>query len=235
MALKNKVVSIKTKQDIGEEIELQSPKIDKNTLYTVRALLKALECKDSYTFLHSTRVAFYCLVLGKEYGLNQEQLLELELCGLLHDIGKIGIPEQILNKPYGLDEEEFQLMKRHPEFSAEIVASYPALSKIVEHVRHHHERFDGRGYPTRLKGESIPLYARMILIADTYDAMTSTRPYREGLSSTIAYKELLELSGSQFDPKLVQSFIRGMRAIEQAPETTYYISTLEQEFDRKAA
>lgn len=201
----------------------------------IRSILQALDCKDHYTFGHSMRVTYFSLVIGKEMGMNEAELKELEYSALFHDIGKIGVPNEILNKPSRLTEEEFQVMKSHPEMSAEILSGFTIFEKAAVNAKHHHERFDGRGYPDGLKEDKIPLCARIILIADTFDAMTSTRPYRKGLPYAVAYEELLRFSGSQFDPKLVQAFIRGMRKEEDLGEPTFYIPTMNSNYKKDAA
>lgn len=200
-----------------------------------RSLLKALELKDRYTYEHSLRVAYFGLVLGHQLGLSPENLEFLELSCLFHDIGKIGVPDKVLQKPERLDEQEFQIMKQHPEKSDELLLSITELRELATMARHHHERFDGRGYPDKLKGEEIPLFARIILIADTFDAMTSTRPYRAGLENEIAFQELKEFAGSQFDPNLVDAFIRGMKIEEGSSDNTFYLATLDEKIYKKAA
>lgn len=202
---------------------------------TYKSLLTALRLKDDYTFHHSMRVAYYSIVLGKSLNLTNQELFELELSALFHDIGKIGVPDLVLLKPARLNEKEFLEMKAHPEKSAEILASFSDLVDVSKGVRHHHERFDGRGYPDNLKGEDIPLYARIILIADTFDAMTSTRPYRQGLPHEVAFQELEEFSGTQFDPNLVQHFVQSMRKENKKPGKTFHINILKQDFDKEAA
>jgi HD-GYP domain-containing protein (c-di-GMP phosphodiesterase class II) len=202
---------------------------------SARAILQALDCKDHYTFGHSMRVTYFSLIIGKELGLSETELVELEYSALFHDIGKIGVPEQVLNKPSRLTDEEFKIMQSHPEMSAQILNGFAIFEKAAINAKHHHERFDGRGYPSGLKGEDIPLFARIILIADTFDAMTSTRPYRKGLPYPVAYEELMRFSGSQFDPKLVQAFIRGMRNEEAKGEKTFFIPTMGSSFEKDAA
>ncbi len=200
-----------------------------------RSILYALDCRDHYTFGHSMRVAYFSLVTGKEYGLNDEKLYELEMAALFHDIGKIGIPDSILNKPQRLDEEEFLIMKKHPEISAEILRGFEDFRKIAHYARHHHERYDGRGYPKGLKGNDIPLFSRMILIADTFDAMTSSRPYRKGLPFDVAFEELIEFSGSQFDAELVRCFVEGMKKEEKKGEKKFHLSIMGDDFEKEAA
>lgn len=201
----------------------------------VRAILHALDCKDHYTYGHSMRVTYYSLVLGKEIGFNEEELYELEMAALFHDIGKIAIPDSVLLKPTRLNEDEFLVMKTHPEKSSEILEGFKPFEKVAKYARHHHERFDGRGYPEGLKGEEIPLCSRIILITDTFDAMTSSRPYRKGLDFEVAYEELTEFAGSQFDPNLVEAFCRAMRKEEAKQEKTFTLNIIDGTFTKNAA
>ena len=197
---KTNVLSLESKKSFLSETLVQA----------LRAIISTLEEKDTYTHGHSIRVAEYSVLLGSELGFTQEQLRELELAALFHDIGKIGIPDHVLLKPARLSKAEFEIMKSHPVRSAKILEKISAFEKILPGIKHHHERFDGLGYPDGLKGDEIPLYARIILIADTYDAMTSTRPYRLALDRKIAFEELERCSGTQFDEKLVKCFIRAI-------------------------
>lgn len=222
---------------LGMAAQVESLKADNRKIseQAARTILKALDCKDSYTFGHSMRVAYFSLVTGQEAGLSDEEMRELELSAIFHDIGKVGTPDAVLNKPSRLSEEEFQIMKQHPEKSYEILKEFPGFEKIAQNARCHHERFDGKGYPLALKGEDIPVAARIILIADTFDAMTSTRPYRKGLPYEVAFDELLQFSGTQFDPKMVQCFIEGMRKEALKGEDQFFISLLDRKFDKNAA
>ncbi len=200
-----------------------------------RTILKALDAKDSYTFGHSMRVAYFSLVTGTEAELSPVEMRELELSAIFHDIGKIATPDAVLNKPSRLSEEEFNIMKQHPDKSYEILKDFPDFQKIAENARLHHERYDGKGYPLGLKGEEIPVLARIILIADTFDAMTSTRPYRKGLPYEVAYEELEQFSGTQFDPNLVKCFISGMKKEALKNEDEFFIPLLERKFNKNAA
>ena len=200
-----------------------------------RSILLALDCKDHYTYGHSTRVAYYSVTLGRELGLSEEELYDLELSALFHDIGKIGVPDSVLLKPTRLNEEEFLLMKSHPTKSYEILKDFEPFQDIALYAKSHHERYDGRGYPDGLKGEDIPLYSRIILIADTFDAMTSTRPYRKGLPYEVAFNELEEFSGSQFDPELVVHFIKAMQKEEAKDEKTFKLTIIDGDFEKQAA
>ncbi len=241
MAKKDNVISLPhlvsglAMLNLSKEVEdLKSVKKDILEM-SVRALLKALECKDDYTFGHSMRVAFYSLQLGKEYGLSDDELYDLELAALFHDIGKIGVPDSVLLKPARLDEDEFLKMKKHPELSAEILKGFTHFEEAAKFAKHHHERYDGRGYPDGMAGEDIPLYSRIILIADTFDAMTSTRPYRKGLPYEVAFEELREFAGSQFDPNLVEFFIKAMERDQAQNQPTFALGIIDGEFKKDAA
>lgn len=222
---------------LGLATEVERLKVENGKMAETmaRTILKALDCKDSYTYGHSMRVAYFSLVTGREMGLSDEEIRELELSALFHDIGKIGTPDMVLNKPSRLTEEEFLIMKKHPELSAEILSEYPIFQKVAVNARHHHERFDGRGYPEGLKGEGIPLFARIILIADTFDAMTSTRSYRKGLPYEVAFEELHQFTGSQFDPKCVDAFVKGMAKEALKGEDEFLIPFLDKRFTKNAA
>lgn len=200
-----------------------------------RAILKALDAKDKYTYGHSMRVCYFSMVVGKELQLSDEEMYELQLSALFHDIGKIGTPDAVLNKPTRLTDAEFKIMKAHPVQSYEILKDFVTFEKIAINAKHHHERYDGRGYPNGLKGDQIPLFARIILIADTFDAMTSTRVYRKGLNYDVAFSELIEFSGSQFDPELVKHFIKGMKKEQAKGERQFYIPLMDAMFDKDAA
>ena len=225
------VALMKMNEEI-EELKKQQKKISESMC---RSMLLALDAKDQYTYEHSTRVAYYSLTLGKELQLDENQMYELEMSGLFHDLGKIGTPDSILNKPTRLNEEEFEIMKQHPVRSGEILQGFKDFKNIAKFVRHHHERYDGRGYPNGLKGEEIPLFSRILLIGDTYDAMTSTRVYRKGLAQSVAFAELEEFSGSQFDPGLVSLFIEGMKKEESKKEKTFHLKIIGKDFEKQAA
>ncbi|MFZ4712504.1 MAG: HD-GYP domain-containing protein [Bacteriovoracaceae bacterium] len=216
-------------------IEEMKSKKKKMVELTVKAILNALDQKDHYTFGHSMRVAYFSIVIGEQLGLDSDAMYDLELSALFHDIGKIGIPDSILNKPGRLEEEEFNIMKLHPVKSGEILEGFDGFEQIALNAKLHHERYDGRGYPDGMKGEAIPTYARIILIADTFDAMTSSRPYRKGLPYQVAYDELRQFAGTQFDPKLVELFIKGMNQEEEKAENVFYLPIMGKNFEKKAA
>lgn len=175
---------------------------------TVYALTAAIDAKDHYTFNHSKNVAYYATELAKAYGLNYEMIEIIREAALLHDIGKIGINENILNKQGRLTDVEFEIMKSHVEQSISIIRHLPSLDYVIPAVIGHHERYDGRGYPRRIGGEDIPLSARILCIADSFDAMVSKRSYKEPYSIEYALEELKGNAGTQFDPELTYLFIR---------------------------
>lgn len=180
-------------------------------LNTVQSLTAAIDAKDPYTRGHSERVTKYSVMLAKALKLPHEEIERIQLAGLLHDIGKIGIDEKILQKPAKLTESEYKEIQRHPTIGESIMKPIKSLNDILPGIRNHHERWDGKGYPDSLKGENIPLYGRIIALADTYDAMTSDRPYRKGLSKKIALDEINRCAGTQFDPKLAKLFISAIK------------------------
>ena len=177
-------------------------------LDTIHSLTTAIDAKDSYTKGHSSRVADYVDGIARELGYNTTRLEKLRFISLLHDAGKIGIREHVLNKPAALTRKEFTEMQRHSVLGAEIIKNVSMLSEGEKIVRHHHERYDGGGYPDGLKGLDIPEGARIVCVADAFDAMTSTRPYRKALTTEAAMEELIRCAGSQFDPRMVEAFIK---------------------------
>jgi putative nucleotidyltransferase with HDIG domain len=173
---------------------------------SIRMLVECIDARDSYTCGHSERVAVYSVFLAKELGLPEDQVKAIRIGALLHDVGKIRIRDNVLNKPGRLDDSEMSIIRKHPEFGLRIVEHVTQLVHSVPCIYYHHESYDGRGYPQRLGGEEIPLMGRIVTIADTFDAMTSTRPYRQALSQKQAYDELIRLRGIQFDPHLAEVF-----------------------------
>src|SRR5256885_7119667 len=175
---------------------------------TLKALTAALETRDAETHGHSERVVTFSLRLGREYGLTSSQMKALEFGSLLHDIGKIGVPDAILRKPAKLTEEEWERMREHPLHGQQILRGIKFLTGAARVVAQHHEKWDGSGYPLGLKAEDIDICARIFSVADAFDAITSDRVYRQGRSYEVALAELDEWAGRQFDPKIVEAFHR---------------------------
>jgi len=174
----------------------------------IRSLTSAIDAKDAYTCGHSERVAMLSRTLAKEAGLPEAEVERIYMAGLLHDVGKIGVPEAVLQKTGRLTPEEFEQMKKHPAVGAHILADLKQVADIVPGVMHHHERFDGKGYPAGLSGEQIPLMGRIICLADCFDAMTSNRTYRKALPLEVAMAEIRRCGGTQFDPRLTEHFLK---------------------------
>ena len=181
---------------------------------TIKALLATLNAKDNYTAGHSVRVADYSVQIGKKMGLTDDDLNILEESALFHDIGKIGIPETILNKPGKFTDHEYEAMKKHSAIGADIISSIDLFREHTSVIRHHHERIDGAGYPDGLADYAIPLKSKILAVADTYDALTSDRPYREGMSKETAIEILKEITGTQLDEEIVKFFLE---AIKETP------------------
>ena len=184
-------------------------------LSIIRALVSALELKDSHTRGHSESVTRYAVALAKKLKLSPQEIESIEVAAILHDVGKIGVQESILNKPGKLNNEEWKEMKRHPEFSYKILKEVNFPWEIKPVIYAHHERYNGKGYPARLKGEKIPLGARILAVADTFAAMTSDRAYRKGLSKEMAIEELKRVAGTQLDPELVKVFVEMLMSGEK--------------------
>ena len=196
--------------DQKKEIFKYIQELEEAYISILRVLAMAIDARDSYTLGHSARVALHSLIIGEEIGLKENELEELEIASLFHDVGKLKTPDAILFKSRSLDSTEYDVIRHHPEDGAEILNKVKPLQKYVEPVKHHHEYYNGKGYPDGLDGDGIPLYAAIISIADTYDAITSTRPYRKALSKEEACKELEKGAGKQFHPDLVKAFLRAM-------------------------
>ena len=179
--------------------------------------MAAVDTKDRYTKQHSEDVARYAVFLAERLGLDPDERRSVELAGLLHDVGKIGIPDAILRKPGPLTTDEYAIVKQHVWLGAAIVRDLPNVEAIRAGVRHHHERWDGNGYLDGLAGEAIPLIARIVSVCDAFSAMTTTRPYRKALSVAEALERLEGAAGSQLDPRLVTAFVAGIRTATDPP------------------
>jgi len=178
-----------------------------NILSTLKSMAMILDARDPHTSQHSTRVTSLSTTLGKHLDLTEDDMDILYIAASLHDIGKVGIPDSILLKTGKLTNEEFDVIKKHPDLGADIIKPITPMLKETYIIRHHHERYDGKGYPAGLIGEEIPLLSRIIALADAFDAMTSDRPYRKGLSFDKAYQEILRCKGTQFDPDITDVFL----------------------------
>lgn len=193
---------------------------------TARALMESLNSVDPLTYHHCARVGEMARRLARDSGLNEYEQKLAEFAGLFHDIGKIGISQAIISKPGKLEPKEQDIMRAHPCISEQIIrplAGHPFFHQLLAPIRGHHERVDGEGYPDKLIGDDVPLLARIILVVDTYDAMSQTRAYRKGLPDDICYAELKRCAGTQFDPQLVRIFLQAhptWKAQEQEPETS---------------
>lgn len=182
---------------------------------SINCLIKALEASSPWTAGHTERVVHYAMAIGRELNLSREELERLKIAALLHDIGKIGVPDYILNKPEKLDEEERLIVKGHTMKAEEILLSLRPCGDIIQEIKYHHERWDGKGF-YGIRGEAIPFIARIIAVADAFDAMTTDRPYRKRLSFQEAASEIEQASGTQFDPIVVDAFLRWFSRQHQA-------------------
>jgi putative nucleotidyltransferase with HDIG domain len=179
---------------------------------TIKTLAMAIEAKDRYTRGHSERVTQLSVAIAEAMELDAEVVDTVRLAALLHDVGKIGVAEAVLNKPGGLTDEEYAAIQAHPTIGAQIVQHVPKIGRVLEGVKHHHEKWNGKGYPDRLSGEDIPLTARIIAVADAYDAMSSHRVYRKGLNEEVVFEEIRRNAGIQFDPTCVDAFFRAVES-----------------------
>ena len=192
---------------INSELSQTYDKLEKAYLDSIETLRYTVEAKDPYTRGHSDRVSEYSVLIGKKLGLPEEDIRTLQVGGLFHDIGKIGIPDSILLKESKLTDDEYSEIKNHPSIGSHILCNAEVFKDIIPVVKHHHERFDGNGYPGKLAGEKIPYLARIAAVADTFDAMTSKRTYRDALPLDVVRAEIEKCSGGQFDPEIAKSFI----------------------------
>ena len=194
-------------KDINKELKETNDKLEKAYLETIETLRFTVEAKDTYTRGHSDRVSEYSVLLGKHLGLSEEDIHLLRIGGLFHDIGKIGVPDSILLKTSKLTDDEYSEIKNHPKIGAQILSNATLFEKAISIVKHHHERYDGFGYPEKLAGENIPYLARIAAVADSFDAMTSRRTYRDSLPLDVVIEEIRKNKGSQFDPNIADAFL----------------------------
>jgi response regulator RpfG family c-di-GMP phosphodiesterase len=210
------------RENLEQKVSEQAEKIRQDLLNSVKALANALEAKDEYTSGHSSRVTDIAVAISEQMRLPQEDIERIRLAGQTHDIGKIGVQEGILRRPGRLTDEEFAHVQRHPAKGERILTPIIEDREVLAMVRHHHEKYDGTGYPDGLKGEEIPLGARILAVADAYDAMTSERPYRSALRDEQARAEIRRGRGSQFDPAVVDACIglfreKGLGSLDIVP------------------
>jgi putative nucleotidyltransferase with HDIG domain len=199
-------------QDYIQRLKVAAQVNNELFMGTIRALADAIDEKDPYTRGHSERVNHYAVLLAKQLGLEKKEIRQVHIASLFHDIGKIGIEDKILRKPAMLTDEEYTVMKQHPEKGAQMLSKIKALHDIIPGMRFHHERWDGTGYPLGLKGEQIPVTARIVAVADAFDAMTTNRPYQKAMPFDKAIERLLELSERVYDRKVVIAFAEAFRA-----------------------
>lgn len=198
-------------KQINEELADSKELLEKSYLESIEVLRRTVEVKDVYTRGHSDRVSEYSLLIGEKLNLPPEQMKTLKIGALFHDIGKIGIPDAILLKTDKLTDDEYSEIKNHPAIGAHILSNASIFADIIPIVKHHHERYDGKGYPARLAGEDIPYLARIVAVADTFDAMTSRRSYRQALDFDYTMNEIERCKGTQFDPAIADIFLEILR------------------------
>ena len=201
------VAQMREIQRINEELKDTYEQLEKAYLESVQTIRYTVEAKDPYTRGHSDRVSAYSVLIGEKLGLSEKDLKTLRIGGLFHDVGKIGVPDAILQKESRLTDEEYSEIKNHPSIGAHILSTASIFKEIIPIVKHHHERYDGKGYPSQLKGDEIPYFARIAAIADSFDAMTSKRTYRNSLPIEVVIEEFKKGRGTQFDPELDDVFL----------------------------
>lgn len=207
LRVRNTISLFRLQNDMEHELRLKTDKLSHVYLQIVRAMSMAIDAKDTYTNGHSSRVAEYARMIAKRAGYSEQLQNQIYIMGLLHDMGKIGVSDAIINKPSKLTDEEYEIIKRHSVIGAQILQSISEFPELSVGARWHHERYDGKGYPDGLVGENIPETARMIAVADTYDAMTSRRSYRDALPQAVVKAEFIKCKGTQFDPRFADIMI----------------------------
>jgi putative nucleotidyltransferase with HDIG domain len=195
-------------RDAFEKVQRAARENRELFLSSIRALAEAIDAKDPYTRGHSERVARYAAAIAEEMALDPEEVERVRLAALLHDVGKIGVDDRIIRKPTALTEEEFAVMKTHPTKGAAIMGAIPQLADVIPGMRHHHEKWEGGGYPDGLKGEAIPMQARIVTVADTFDAMTTNRPYQKAMQIGYVVERIRSFSEIRYDPVVVEAFLR---------------------------
>lgn len=237
MATLNELNELKASLEIQvenrtHELDEEKKSYEELTLETLSSLASVIDAKDHYTNGHSFRVAAYSKGIAEQLGLSYQECEQIYFAGLIHDVGKIGINEAILTKPGKLSEQEYAIIKSHSVLGGDILKGIKEFPVFEQVARSHHERYDGHGYPDKLKGDAIPFHARIVTVADTFDAMTSDRSYRKALDDEVALKELVDCKGSQFDPMMVEAFIK---LYEKYPDSIRnHIEELSQGIDSNA-
>lgn len=194
-------------KEINEKLSNTYKQLEQAYMESIQTLRYTVEAKDTYTRGHSDRVSEYSVLIGEALGLPEDDIKKLKLGGLFHDIGKIGVPDSILQKEGKLSDDEYSEIKNHPSIGAHILSTASIFQDILPIVKHHHERYDGKGYPSQLAGENIPYLARITAVADTFDAMTTKRSYRDSLPLDYVISEFERCKGTQFDPKIADVFL----------------------------
>lgn len=213
--MKSRISRILELHDLRNDLEVKlaekTKQVELVTLNSIMAIAKAIEAKDTYTSGHSDRVAMISVEIAKRLGWEEERIRDLNYMALMHDIGKIGVPDEILNKPMPLQDDEWEILKKHSTVGGDILKNIRTIQNLYYGALYHHERYDGKGYPNGLAGENIPVEARIIAIADTYDAMTSNRAYRDRLPEDKVLEELEKAKGTQVDAELVDVFLQMLK------------------------
>ena len=217
--VRNLIDLISLQRDLHREVAKKTAQLESLSLHVVQTLAKTIDAKDAYTNGHSERVAKYSREIARRFGYDEDRQEEIYMMGLLHDVGKIGVPDTVINKPGRLTDEEYAQIKNHPVMGAEILATVSEMPNLVTGARWHHERYDGKGYPDGLKGEEIPEEARIIAVADAYDAMTSHRSYRDIIPQDHVKQEIEKCIGAQFDEKFAKIMLE---MIEEDTEYTMH-------------
>ena len=200
-------------KNLETKVKVQSEKIQSSLLKTIESLSRVLQTKDSISREHGQRVTEIAVRIARELGLPPKEIENIRIASLLHDIGKLGVSEKILEKIHPLLDEEIEHIQRHPLVAENILGPIDDLEEIIGLIKHHHERWDGAGYPDKLKGEAIPLGSRILAVADSYDAMLSSRPYREPRKPREAIREIKSQEGKQFDPSVAEAFLKIVSAV----------------------
>ena len=208
LRVRNSIDLIRLQRNLAQEVDKKTEENKKLMFNVIRALAEAIDAKDAYTNGHSSRVAMYSREIAKRYGYSEKRQSDIYMMGILHDIGKIGVPDDVINKQSKLDDEEYALIKQHPVMGARILDKIKEMPILATGARWHHERYGGGGYPDGLSGDDIPEEARIIAVADAYDAMSSRRSYRDVLSQQVVRKEILQGKGTQFDPTFADIMIQ---------------------------